>query len=61
MLVNVFMNVSNAVIGIVLVKGLFGFPEMGLMGAAYGMFLAQALAAVLAIFLLVRKKAYFQA
>jgi putative MATE family efflux protein len=56
MLVNIFMNVSNAVIGIILVKGLFGFPEMGLMGAAYAMFLAQAAAAVLAILLLVRKK-----
>lgn len=56
MLVNVFMNVSNAIIGIILVKGLFVFPELGLMGAAYGMFLAQALAAVLAIVLLIRKK-----
>lgn len=56
MLINVFMNILNAAIGIVLVKGLFGLPALGLMGAAYAMFLAQALGAVLGIVLLVRKK-----
>ena len=56
MIINVFMNISNAAIGIILVKGLFGLPALGLMGAAYAMFLAQAAAAVLGIFLLIRKK-----
>lgn len=56
MFISMIMNILNASLGIVLVKGLLGFPEMGLMGAAIAMALAQAIAAMLALILVMRKK-----
>lgn len=50
------MNVLNVVLGFVLVKGLFGFPEMGLMGAGLAMTLAQVVAALVGLGLLLSKK-----
>ncbi|MBN2797500.1 MAG: MATE family efflux transporter [Clostridia bacterium] len=56
MVISIFMNITNAFVGIVLVKGLLGFPELGLKGAAYAMVISQGLAALMGLYFLVRKK-----
>ena len=56
MVISTIMNILNASLGIVLVKGLLGFPEMGLMGAAIAMALSQAIAAMIALAFVMRKK-----
>lgn len=56
MIISGIMNVLNAVFGLVLVKGLFGFEAMGLMGAAIALALSQAVAAVIALWFILRKK-----
>lgn len=53
--INTIMNVLNVVIGFILVKGLFGIPAMGLMGAGWAMVLAQMIAAIIGIVVLVSR------
>ena len=55
MMISGLMNVLNALFGAVLVYGLFGMPELGLMGAAYGLALSQFVAAIFALYLTLRK------
>lgn len=55
MIISGIMNVLNVGFGLVLVRGLFGFPEMGLMGAALALALSQAVAAVIGLVLIMRK------
>lgn len=57
--INTVMNVSNVIIGVILVKGLFGMPKMGLMGAGVAMVLAQMIAAVMGIFVLIKQYGTF--
>lgn len=55
MLISGIMNVLNVVFGLVLVKGLFGFPELGLMGAAIALALSQGVAAIIGLGIIMRK------
>lgn len=55
MLISGIMNVLNVVFGLVLVKGLFGFPELGLMGAAIALALSQGVAAIIGLAIIMRK------
>lgn len=55
MIISGIMNLLNVAFGLVLVKGLLGFPEMGLMGAAIALALSQAVAAVIALWFILRK------
>jgi putative MATE family efflux protein len=55
MWVSTFMNVLNATLGIIMVNGFWIIPRMGLMGAAYAMVISQFLAAVLALYFLMRR------
>lgn len=56
LIINTIMNVLNVAIGFVLVKGLFGFPELGLMGAGIAMVLAQMIAAAIGVVVLLLPK-----
>jgi len=55
MIISGIMNLLNFAFGLVLVKGLLGFPEMGLMGAAIALALSQAVAAIIALWFVLRK------
>lgn len=55
MLISGIMNVLNVVFGLVLVRGLFGFPEMGLMGAAIALALSQGVAAIIGLGIIMGK------
>ncbi len=55
MYINGIMNIVNALLGILLVRGGFGIPAMGLMGAGYAMALSQAFAALIGLAFLLRK------
>lgn len=55
MVISIFMNITNALVGIVLVKGLLGLPSFGLKGAAYAMVISQALAALMGLFFLTKR------
>jgi len=55
MIITGVMNILNVVIGVVLVKGLMGFPVLGLKGAAIAMSISQGLAAILGLWFLLKK------
>lgn len=55
MVISIFMNITNALVGVVLVKGLLGLPSLGLKGAAYAMVISQGLAAIMGLYFLTRK------
>lgn len=55
MIISAIMNIVNVVLGLILVKGAFGLPAFGLMGAGVAMVSSQAVAAVIAIVVIVRK------
>jgi putative MATE family efflux protein len=55
MMISGIMNILNVIFGLVLVKGLFGFPELGLMGAAIALALSQAVAAVVGLGIVMSK------
>ena len=56
MIISGIMNILNALFGIVLVNGYLGFEAMGLMGAAIALALSQAVAALIALWFILRKK-----
>lgn len=56
MIINGLMNILNIILGLILVKGLFGFPEMGLIGAGIAMTISQGVAALVALYVLSSKK-----
>ncbi len=55
MIISGIMNILNVVFGLILVRGMFGFPVLGLMGAAIALALSQAVAALIALWFIVRK------
>jgi putative MATE family efflux protein len=55
LMINAFMNIMNVILGLLLVRGGFGIPAFGLMGAGYAMALSQALAACVGIAVLIKK------
>jgi len=55
MIISGIMNILNVVFGLVLVRGLFGFPVLGLMGAAIALALSQAVAALIALWFILKK------
>lgn len=56
MLVSFAVNVSNALLGWVLIYGQFGFPAMGINGAATAMLVSQSIGAVLATLYIANSK-----
>lgn len=56
MWINGLMNVLNVVLGLILVKGYFGLPALGLMGAGLAMTISQGIAALVSLVILVSKK-----
>lgn len=48
MIISGIMNLLNIIFGLILVRGWFGFPELGLMGAAIALAFSQAVAALIA-------------
>lgn len=56
MVINGIMNILNIILGLILVRGLFGAPELGLMGAGYAMTISQVIGAVIAIGVILNKK-----
>ncbi len=54
LIINGAMNIFNIFFGLWFVRGGFGLPAMGLMGAAYAMVLAQCIAAILGVWLLLK-------
>lgn len=55
MWISTFMNILNGVLGIIMVNGFLVVPKMGLMGAAYAMVISQFLAAIFALYFLMRR------
>jgi putative MATE family efflux protein len=55
MIISGIMNILNVVFGLILVRGLFGFPVLGLMGAAIALALSQAVAALIALWFILKK------
>lgn len=55
MIISGIMNVLNVIFGLILVRGLFGFPELGLMGAAIALALSQAVAAIIGLMIVMSK------
>lgn len=56
MKVNLFVNLFNAIGNAVLIYGLFGFPELGILGAGISTSVAHIIATVILSILLLRKK-----
>lgn len=56
MVISGIMNIINILLGLLLVKGGFGIPSLGLMGAGYAMVVSQGIAAIIALIFLLRKK-----
>lgn len=55
MIISGIMNILNVVFGLILVRGWFGFPVLGLMGAAIALALSQAVAALIALWFILKK------
>jgi len=55
MIISGIMNILNVIFGVVLVEGQLGFPKMGLMGAAIALALSQAVAAIIALWFVIKK------
>lgn len=54
--IRIVMQVSNVFIDAVLIFGLFGFPELGIQGAAIASIITYFLGSVLSVFVILRKK-----
>ncbi|MFP4456155.1 MAG: MATE family efflux transporter [Clostridia bacterium] len=56
MIIALIMNVINVIVSYTLIFGNFGFPRLGVKGAAYGAIIAQSISAGIAIWIIYRPK-----